>query len=250
MKIKDTVDKTHHNIYNSTTLLYSNTGPFLGDSMLLTMVIATVVLYTASAIRYIYLTWTKKIEPVPTTWVLMLTMFMLSVWMYWKYRDHSLAGNIGNIAGLLNVAAIFVGVLATNLRDGTWKIGFNSFQKYCLAGGVLIVVFWFITNEVFWAYILTQVLALVAYSATVKKLWNAERTTEDIYLWVCVLIACLTSIYPAVVKHDMLGWVYLGRAIPSTSLMIYMILRLRLKNPPTTPNAVAAQEGTKHAPAQ
>ena len=190
------------------------------------MVLATVVLYSLSAVRYVQLAWRRKIDPVPATWVLMFVVFALSCWMYWKSPNHSFAGNIGNIAGFFNICLIVCGVVGRHVRDNTLRVAFNPFQKKCLAAGGLIVVFWLFTRNSQIAYLLTQVIALVAYTPTVVRLWTADRNTESLFLWGIVFVACLTALYPAVLLHDKLAWIYLGRAIPSTLVVIVLILRL------------------------
>lgn len=191
------------------------------------MVVATVILYTAAAVEYVRLTWQRRVNPVPATWILMFTVFSLSIWMYFTTAKHTLAGNIGNTAGFLNVCLIFAGVIGLHLKDGTLRLAFSSFQKKCLAGGALIAMFWLLTKNSWAAYLLTQALALVAYLPTVHRLWHAQRNTESLFLWGSVLLACLTALYPAIVLRDALAWVYLGRAIPSTIIVVALILRLK-----------------------
>ena len=191
------------------------------------MVVATVILYTASAIDYVRLTWQRRINPVPATWILMLITISLSTWMYMQSPNHSFAGNIGNTAALLNLSMIFAGVAARHFRDRTWQVAFNRLQKSCLLLGALIVVFWWFYRDGWVSYILTQTLALVAYPPTVVRLWKAERTTEPVFVWLAVLLACLTALYPAIVMQDKLAWIYLARAIPSTTIVLLLIFRLK-----------------------
>lgn len=193
------------------------------------MVLATVVLYTISAIHYVRMTWKSLVNPVPATWVLMQIVLSLSVWMYWKSPNHSFAGNVGNIAGFINICIIFGGIIVFHLKNNTLKVAFNSFQKKCLMMGGMIVIFWLFTQNGKVAYLLTQILALVAYAPTVERLWTAQKNTDSLFLWSTVFLACLTAIYPAIILQDKLAWIYLGRAIPSTALVIVIIFRLELR---------------------
>lgn len=193
--------------------------------MLLFAVIITSLLFLFSAAKYVKLTWRYEIDPTPATWAMMLVFFSLSAWMYWMTPEHSLEGNIGNLAGLVNVFIIFAGVIGLHLRDKTLSVAFDSFQKKCLIMGALIVTFWFVTREGEVAYILTQVLALVAYIPMVRRLWTAKKPTEPFFLWSLALIACFASLYPAIVLKDKLAWIFLGRAIPSSILVMALIKR-------------------------
>ena len=195
--------------------------------MLKAMVIATAVILMVSAVEYVRLAWRREIDPVPATWLMFLIFFFLSYWMYWMTPEHSLEGNIGNIAGFLNVIYIFFGVIGYHIRERTLTVAFDLFQRKCLAMGAVIVMFWFATREGDIAYYLTQALALIAYIPMVKRLWTAKKPTEPFFLWGLSLVACLTAIYPAVHEQDKLAWVFLSRAIPSSLLVMFLILRLK-----------------------
>lgn len=190
-------------------------------------VLITVVLMLVSAADYVRRAWNRKTDPVPATWILMMTMMTLSFWMYWESPRKSWTANVGVTSGLVNVAMILAGVVATNLRYATLKVAFDKVQKWCLVGGAGVVVFWFFTNQPLISYTLVQCIALIAYFATVKRLLKAERSTEPIFLWASVLCANLCALYPAWVKNDPFSWIYLGRAVPSTILMIFLIMRIK-----------------------
>lgn len=204
------------------------------DLMTLAVVLSS-VFSAISAIEYVYLAWKKVTEPTPATWILMFVSFSESVWLYWHTANHDLAGNIANIAGWFNVTFIFCGVMSRHWLDNTLRIAFSPFQKKCLRRGGYIILIWLITvilgvpygAEV--AYVLTQVLAVIAYIPTVRKLREAEKSPEPITVWIAAFLGCLCAIYPAVVLHRWQAWVYLARAIPSSSYVIYLIHRLNVR---------------------
>jgi len=192
-------------------------------------VLATVFLMLYSAWDYVRRAWKRETNPVPATWILMMVMMGLSFWMYWASPDKTWTGNIAVTSGVVNVMIILAGVIMTNLRYNTLKVAFDKVQKQCLAGGAGVAVFWFITDQPLISYTLVQCIALIAYFATVKRLWKAELSTEPLLLWVSVLLANLCAIYPAWVKEDTFAWIYLARAVPSTIFMIYLIMRIKNK---------------------
>jgi hypothetical protein len=157
----------------------------------------------------------------------MATMMGLSFWMYWESPHKSWTANIGVTAGVMNAAIILLGVIAANIRYSTFTLVFDKVQAWCLTGGGGIVVFWFLTDQPLVSYVLVQCIALVAYFATVKRLWSAEHSTEPYFLWVVVLLANLCAIYPALVRDDLFSWIYLGRALPSVLFVIYLIARIK-----------------------
>lgn len=192
-------------------------------------VLGTVVLMLVSAVDYVRRAWIRETNPVPASWILIVVTMGLSFWMYWQSPKRSWTGNIALTSALVNTSIILTGVIATNIRYGTLKVAFDRTQKWCLASGVGIVAFWLITDSPLISYILVQCIALIAYFATMKRLWKAGRSTEPLFLWIAAFCAMLFAIYPALVKNDLFSWIYLGRTVPSTALMIYSILRIKRK---------------------
>lgn len=190
-------------------------------------VLITVVLMTVAAVDYVRRAWIRETSPVPATWILMMVVMGLSFWMYWVSPRKSWTANVGVTAGTLNIVIILSGVIMTNVHYGTLSVAFDRVQKWCLTGGAGVVVFWFFTDQPLISYTLVQCIALIGYFATVKRLLKAERSTEPLFLWIAVLFANLCALYPAWVKNDPFSWIYLGRAIPSTIFMIYLIARIR-----------------------
>ena len=170
----------------------------------------------------------RENRPALATWILLTIMISLTWWMYWQSPRRSWTGNIGVNAAMINYAGILIGVLAANIRYHTLLVAFDAVQKWCLAR-VGIVMFWSITDQPLTSYVLMQCLALIAYVATVKRLWRASQSTEPMFFWVATILANLCAIYPAWVKHDLFAWIYLARAVPSTMLVIYLIARIKKK---------------------
>ncbi|MFA5127106.1 MAG: hypothetical protein WC465_03875 [Patescibacteria group bacterium] len=190
-------------------------------------VLGTVVLMLVSATDYVRRAWIGTSQPVPATWILMMVVMGLSCFMYWDSPKRSFTANIGVTAGVVNIAIILTGVIAANIHHGTLKVAFDRTQKWCLVAGAGVTIFWLFTKQPLIAYTLVQCIALIAYFATVKKLLKAKRSTEPIFIWAVVLCANLCALYPAWVKNDLFSWIYLARAVPSSALVLYLILRIK-----------------------
>ncbi len=190
-------------------------------------VLATIALLLISAVDYVRRAWIGETNPVPATWVLMMVMMSLSCWMYWHSPNKTWTGNIAVPTGALNVVCILTAVIILNVRRGTLKVAFDTVQQWCLAGGGVVVVFWLITKNTLISYVLVQCIGLIAYVATARRLWYAERVTEPVFFWVCVLSANLCALYPAWVRDDTFSWIYLARTIPTTTGMIFLIARVQ-----------------------
>jgi len=190
-------------------------------------VLATVILMTVSAVDYVRHAWIRETKPVLATWILATVMTGLSFWMYWESPRRSWTANIAVTSGLASILIILFGVIATNVRDGALHVAFDRVQRWCLAFGCLVVVFWWFTDAPLAAYVLVQIIGIIAYAATAQRLWSAERSTEPLFLWITVFLATLCAIYPAWVRHDPFSWIYLARAVPSTILIIWLIARIK-----------------------
>ncbi len=188
-------------------------------------VLITAGLILISAVDYVRRAWRGETNPVPATWILMMVMISLSCWTYWQSPSRSWTSNIAVPASVPNVAYILSAVLILNARRGSLVVAFDRVQRWCLFGGAGVVVFWFITKNALVSYILVQCIGLIAYAATARRLWYAERVTEPLVFWVCILFANLCALYPAWVRDDMFSWIYLIRTIPTTSGMIFLIAR-------------------------
>lgn len=192
-------------------------------------VLGTLVLMFLSAVDYVRRAWVQETNPVLGTWILMMVMMGLSFWMYWESPEKSLTGNMGVVAGVLNVAIILTGVIATNIRHDTLKVAFDNVQKRCFCASGIAVLVWVITNKPIISYTMVQLVAVSGLFATAARLWRAEKSTEPLFLWVSVFLANLCAAYPAWVHNDIFSWIYLCRAIPSTGIVIYLIVRIKRK---------------------
>lgn len=190
-------------------------------------VVAVVCLMLWAAIDYVRRAHKRPSDPVLATWILMAVMMGLSFWMYWESPDKTWTGNIGVVAGVVNIAIILGGVVRAQWKYDTLRLAFNKVQAWCLFGGGVIVLFWLCTGNPLVSYVLVQCIALAAYFATVKKLWGAKKSSEPYLLWGVVLAANVVALYPALDRADVYSWIYLGRAIPSTAIVLFLIYRIK-----------------------
>lgn len=195
------------------------------------IVAVTALLLVASGVHYVRQSYRDEVDPVMSTWILLFAMMTLSLTMYWHKPNKTWGGNIAVTAGFVNLLIILVGVTWVKWRKKTLAVAFTTRQKWCMVAGFVIVPVWMATNNPLMAYVLVQVIGLIAYKGTVDKLTLAvtlankgERiSTEPLTLWVCVLVASMLAIYPAYHNEDVFAWVYLARAVPSTAYVIYLI---------------------------
>lgn len=98
-------------------------------------VLSTIFLMSVATIDYVRCTWTRKINPIPATWILIVVTMALSFWMYWVSPWKSWTANIGVATALVNTSITLAGVIATNIRYDTLRVAFDKMQKWCLVSG-------------------------------------------------------------------------------------------------------------------
>ncbi len=193
-------------------------------------VILAAVLSIGSSIVYAVWMWRRQTGSAPATWILMFVMMTMASWMYLTSPRHSLTGNIGLLAAAVNTIVILAAMLTRRALDGTLgDVAFNRVQRFCLGSGAVIVAGWLIAKQshTLVAYCLVQLLGVVAYAATVHKLWRVTETSERYLLWICGFLGCLAALYPAIVRRDIYSAIYLVRAIPSTLGMTFLLWRIK-----------------------
>lgn len=189
-------------------------------------VLATVILMVVAALDYVRRAWICQTTPTPATWILLVVTMVLSFTMYWE-ETGSWTANVGVPSAMFSVIIVLIGVVLVNVRDKTLNVVFDPVQRWCLMAGGVIFLLWCATHQALLAYTLVQCMALVAYSATAMKLWNARHSREPILFWLTVLAGSLCAVYPAWVRHDVYAWIYLARAVPSTAFMVFLIQRIK-----------------------
>ncbi len=201
--------------------------------MYLASVLLASLLSMVSALYYSHRAWTRKSQPALATWISMLLATILAFVMYWTDNPtRSWGGNVGLTMGLINVATIFVVVLAAALRDHG-SVRFSTFQKYSLCASALLGCYWFVTREALIAYCYIQAILLIAYVVTVQQMWVKASTNETYTFWLMTFGVNCGAVYPALVMRDQFAMIYIARALPSTIGMLLCIRHVRRRA--TTP---------------
>lgn len=183
----------------------------------------SVVLTLGAAFCYAHSAWNGTVRPVLATWILVETTLILSAWMYLSGSGHTWEKNVGLSSGCVGTGFILTSVCAVHVRNGTLHMAFDTIQKWCLVAGGVVTIFWFMTSDHLLSYILVQVIALIGYGATVVRLLRAKYNTEPMAPWILSFFAVLLAIYPAIATNDMFAYIFLGRTIPSISLVIFLM---------------------------
>ncbi|MFA5070211.1 MAG: hypothetical protein WC528_02930 [Patescibacteria group bacterium] len=194
----------------------------------LSVILVALIMFGVT-IRYCYLINTRAKHPVPATWIIISLTMILGFITYMRSPVHSWTGNVGNATGVLNTSVICFFVLWTRYRDGELKLAFSRFQKGTLVAAAGIILFWMMFRQASWSNVLTQLLVVIGYIATLQHLWTSPKNTEPFSVWIGTGIAMLIALYPALIDGDSLAVLYATRATVTTLLVVAFMLRIEYR---------------------
>jgi len=190
--------------------------------------ILSATLVVVGTIWYIYLALTgKKVKPILAAWIVNSVATMLSFATYWTAPTHSIVSNAYNLTSILTINAILVTTIIVTVREKK-GLGFKPFHVKCLLSALMITLLWIV---LVWGFertgivpnILTQALRLIAYWVMGERLWKAERNTESLFAWWCIVLASGAGIIPAAISRDWLAVLFSGLTlVGSLALVILM----------------------------
>lgn len=189
--------------------------------------IVSSVLVIVGTIWYIYLALSgKKVKPVLAAWIVNSVATILSFATYWTAPKHNLVSNAYNATSILTINAILVAAVILTLREKK-GLSFNSFQKKCLWGSLLITIFWIV---VVWGFrgtgivpnIMTQIMMLIGYFVIAERLWRATKNTESLFSWWCIVLASLAGMVTAAISRDWLASIFAGRTLFGSLIIVLL----------------------------
>lgn len=191
-----------------------------GETLKYFSIASVSVLNLAIMTWYCYLTYTRKIQPALAMWIFFTIAVAISLVSYLKAENYSLLDNILNTTDLV----LTLVVSTTIYFFGDHSSRFSRFDKFCLLAVVLILIFWFLTQNHFITHILTQLILIIAYFPVIRRLWKSRKNSESFLIWTGMLIAPMLGL---ISSKGSLATIYSGRAI--ICIIILMILMLRVE---------------------
>lgn len=115
----------------------------------------------------------------------------ISLTTYMKADHFSLLDNILNTTDLALTTIVSIAIYL--FGDHTTR--FSRFNKRCLVAVIIIILFWFITENHVVTHSLTQGILVIAYFPVVSRLWKTKENGESFLI--CFLIATCAAVRPA-----------------------------------------------------
>jgi hypothetical protein len=184
--------------------------------------IYTVILITlVIMIRYITLLVRKEIKPALAMWIFFSIAIIMSLVTYRSDSGYGLLDNIMNTVDLIYVVTVSVAIFLFGDRSSR----FSRFDRGCLYGVLLIIVFWLFTGNHKVTNILMQSVLVIAYIPVVKRLLESKQNTEPFSVWIGMLIAPSIAL---ISSKGTLATIYSVRAIICVSLLLLLMLRIEI----------------------
>ena len=120
---------------------------------------------------------------------------------------------IGNVLGLV----IIVGYLMLKKEK---NLSTNLVDKFSFSVSIVIVLFWYISNDAYHTNIALQVLMVTGYVVLVNNLYKQKKCAESFLFWGLAFIASALSFIPVYGENNSLAIVNSWRSIISVSVVI------------------------------
>ncbi len=176
----------------------------------------------------------EKVSPVIGSWIINCGATLLSLFTYLTTPKHSLVSNATNTISVVTISSILAFAWWYGSKRGK-KVTFNPFQKWSLFCSLMIALLWIV---IVWGYhrtgilpnILTQVMMLVGYAVTAERLLHAEKNTESLFTWWCILAASLVGLITGILSDDMLAILFTSRTFIGTAVLVTLMHRLERRS--------------------
>ncbi len=198
--------------------------------MYLITVWAASIIMMIGSFWYCYQIMREEVQPPPSTFIILSFTFPLAFYMYAQKSEWSFTANIGLTTAVLSVWVIGACLIGKLLYQRRLRVELSKFQRLTIYASLVIVLFWFITKDHITAYLLLQISALIGYITVYKKLWSAKKNSDSLVFWSSLFLSALVASYAAYERNDTQSWIYIIRAVPSTLIVVLLMLRIELKN--------------------
>lgn len=203
-----------HILYNPPDFMTINEIPFRQLS-----IVGVSLLNLSITCWYCWLTYKQKIKPALAMWIFFTIAVAISLTTYLKSDHFSLWDNILNTTDL--VLTVIVSFAIYFFGDHSSR--FSRFDKGCLAAVLVILLFWFFTQNHLVTHALTQGILVIAYFPVISRLWKTRENGESFLIWTGMLLAPVLSL---VSSKGMLATIYSVRAIVCIALLLMLMLRV------------------------
>jgi hypothetical protein len=186
-------------------------------------IVTVIIIILSIMVRYIWLLVKGEIKPALAMWLSFSVAVIMSFVTYIYDGGYSFLDNIMNAVDLVYVVTICLAIVI--FGDKSSKL--TMFDIGCLATVLIIVVFWFFTQNHRVTNLLMQTILVIAYFPVVKRLLDSKENTEPFSVWIGMLLAPMIALLSS---RGTLATIYSVRAIICVGLLLLLMLRIEILN--------------------
>lgn len=193
--------------------------------------ILTCAMLVAATAWYLPLIVRRRVQPAPATWIIGTLAMNLAMVSYHAIPGRTVLENITLYAAALQITVILAVLMVVLWRSGALRVAFDGFQKFCLGVMVASLCYWATHRDqpgvTFWT---TQVLLVVAYTATIARAIQRKTAFDSIGNWACICAASLAGSIPAIVAWSPYGLGNSVRAVVSSAITVIILIAYDRRN--------------------
>lgn len=168
---------------------------------------------------YIYQIRKRRIHPTLSTWIIFQfgTVISLVTYAIAEHRDFR-----SGILNTMDTLAVFLIILAM-LIWGDRRLLFKKFEKWYLAGLVIIVAYGLITGNAWNSNLFAQGLIAIGYFPTYHNLLTTKHNTESFGMWIFSWLSGIFALAPALINGNFLATLYASRTVVMVGLTLSLM---------------------------
>jgi hypothetical protein len=174
------------------------------------------------AITYCVMMIKKRSKPALAMWFFFSIAVTISLITYLKEGNYSFSDNVLNSLDFILTLFVTIAIMVLGDRS-TW---FNKFDLGCLFAVLIIVVFWFISQNHWVTNIAVQLILVIAYFPVVRRMLKARENTEPFSVWIALMLA---PVFSLLTSKGELAAIYAIRAFLCTGLLLALMIRIEIK---------------------
>lgn len=163
-----------------------------------------------------YLVWSiyrDKASPALGSRIIFLGVDLISFFTFIAGGNRDFIGAVVLVVSIVSTTAVSLSII----RYQGFSVALQRFERYYLIGACAILAVWFLTNNPFIAFLLTQVLVIIGYIPVIQKMFVFKRNTESSPAWTLFLLSYLFGSYPAYIAwaqhHETIPLIYVLRGV-------------------------------------
>ena len=134
----------------------------------------------------------KSITPSLYGWVILLVASLLAMASFFTANGLSYSSVIAGVMFLANVFGLIF-IIGYLLYKDDKNLSVNWLDIFSFVSSIVIVVFWYFSNDAYTANLLIQALMVFGYIVHINNIYKHKKAVDSFLFWILSLATCLLS---------------------------------------------------------